>query len=47
MRHSYLTVVSRKPTVSEIEVGELVINLKDKTIWTKNPEGVVIKIGDS
>ena len=47
MRHNYLKVTDKKPTVAEIEIGELAINLSDKIIYTKTPEGVVIALDGS
>ena len=43
--HDYLNTTGYKPTASEADVGELVPNLADGTLWSKNVGGTVIEIG--
>ena len=35
------------PIATEINIGELALNFKDKALFTKTPEGVVIQLGGS
>lgn len=44
IKHNYLNTADLKPQVSEIEQGELVPNLADGTLWSKNAGGTVIQI---
>ena len=43
--HDYLNTTGYKPTAAEADVGELVPNLADGTLWTKNTSNVVIQLG--
>lgn len=43
--HDYLNTSGYKPTVAEADVGELIPNLADGTLWTKNVGGTVIQLG--
>lgn len=45
MRQNFLDTLGNKPTPSEIEQAELVPNLADGTLWTKNSSNVVITVG--
>ena len=45
VKHNYLETIGYKPQVSEISVAELVINLSDGTLWSKNGANAVIKVG--
>lgn len=44
VKHNYLNVSDKKPTVIEIGIGELVPNFADGTLWTKDESGTVIKL---
>lgn len=43
--HDYINTSGFKPTPAECGQAELVPNLSDKTIWTKNTNNTVVKIG--
>jgi len=45
MTHNYLNVTGNKPAVGEIEQAELVPNLADNTLWTKDKLGNVVQLG--
>ena len=42
--HNYLDTSGYKPTVAETSLGELVPNLADGTLWTKDVSGDIIPI---
>jgi hypothetical protein len=39
------SVSGREPTASDIDVGELAVNLADKKLFTKDGAGTVIQLG--
>jgi hypothetical protein len=39
------SVAGRLPTPSQVDVGEILINMADKKIYTKNDAGVIINVG--
>lgn len=45
--HDYLNTSGYKPTAAEAATGELIPNVADGTLWTKNTTGTVIQIGGS
>lgn len=44
--HNFIETAGFKPTAGEITKAELAINLVDKTIWTKDNVGAVVKLGE-
>ena len=44
IKHNYLNTSGNKPTVAETELGELIPNFADGTLWTKDVSGNVIPI---
>ena len=44
MTHNFLETKGLKPKATEIEKAEIAINLVDKTLWTKDNKGNVVKI---
>ena len=44
-KHNRLEQDCKKPTPTQIEVGELVPNVVDGSLWTKDSNGVVMKVG--
>jgi len=47
MTHDYLETTGLKPAATEISKAQIAINLVDKTLWTKDANGVVISVGGS
>jgi len=45
LQHGYLTTEDTQPTTSEVKRSELVVNLADKTIYTKDHNGAIISVG--
>ena len=45
--HDYLNTVGYKPTIVEANVGELIPNLADGTLWSKNPSGEIVLVGNT
>ena len=45
--HSRLEVADKKPTSSEIEIGEIAINMEDALLYTKKADGTIISVGGS
>jgi len=39
--------IDNAPLPAEINIGELAINFKNKSVYTKNPEGAIIQLGGS
>ena len=42
--HDYVNTSGYKPTVAEASIGELIPNLADGTLWTKDTRGAVIQV---
>jgi len=46
-QHSRLESAGTKPKADEVEVAEIVVNLEDKLLYTKNHNGLVVAVGGS
>ena len=45
--HDYVNTAGYKPTAVEADVGELIPNLADGTLWSKDPGGTVVQVGST
>ena len=45
--HTRLEVADKKPLGTEIEVGEIAINMEDALLYTKKADGTIISVGGS